>query len=152
MAECRGLAPHARRHALVSTEARLACPVGIPEIFDWPLLAKRQRGGGLADLPSLGFLWGLGFAVLPEKEGFREDQQPAKPLGQKTVIAPVHDASIFHVSFRLNGPRGRSCTCNLPGLSGTPLLIGLHADGLPSRCSERRLMLPVRIALTLNGV
>ena len=30
MAECRGLAPLARGHALVSTEARLACPVGIP--------------------------------------------------------------------------------------------------------------------------
>ena len=25
------------------------------------------------------------------------------------------------------GPRGRICTCNLPGLGGTPLLIGLHA-------------------------
>src|SRR5438552_3429102 len=31
MAECRGLAPLARRHALVSTETRFACPVGIPE-------------------------------------------------------------------------------------------------------------------------
>ena len=30
MAECRGLAPLARRHALVSNEARLACPVDIP--------------------------------------------------------------------------------------------------------------------------
>ena len=30
MAECRGLAPLARGHALVSTEARLACPVDIP--------------------------------------------------------------------------------------------------------------------------
>ena len=30
MAECRGLAPLARRHALISTEARFACPVGIP--------------------------------------------------------------------------------------------------------------------------
>jgi len=30
MAECRGLAPHARRRALVSTEARLARPVDIP--------------------------------------------------------------------------------------------------------------------------
>lgn len=33
MAECRGLAPLALiRHAFVSTEARLACPVGIPEM------------------------------------------------------------------------------------------------------------------------
>jgi len=30
MAECRGLAPLARGHALVSTEARLARPVDIP--------------------------------------------------------------------------------------------------------------------------
>ncbi len=33
MAECRGLAPHALiGHALVSTEARLARPVDIPEM------------------------------------------------------------------------------------------------------------------------
>src|SRR5919197_3629584 len=32
MAECRGLAPLARGHALVSTEARSACPVGIPDL------------------------------------------------------------------------------------------------------------------------
>src|SRR5437867_8218930 len=36
MAECRGLAPLARRHALVSTEARLACPVDIPNWCPWP--------------------------------------------------------------------------------------------------------------------
>ncbi len=40
-----------------------------------------------------------------------------------------------------NGPRGRGCTCNLPVLSGTPLLLGYT-----------RVVLPVRIALTLNGV
>lgn len=32
MAECRGHAPLARRHALVSTEARFAGPVDIPEM------------------------------------------------------------------------------------------------------------------------
>ncbi len=31
MAECRGLAPLARRHALFSKQARFACPAGIPE-------------------------------------------------------------------------------------------------------------------------
>jgi hypothetical protein len=36
MAECRGLAPLARRHALVSTEVRLARPVDIP----WPAKPK----------------------------------------------------------------------------------------------------------------
>src|SRR5438128_11893522 len=35
MAECRGFAPLARRHALVSTEARLACPVDIPNWSAW---------------------------------------------------------------------------------------------------------------------
>ena len=35
MAECRGLAPLARRHALVSTEARSACPVDIPKWSAW---------------------------------------------------------------------------------------------------------------------
>jgi hypothetical protein len=68
MAECRGLAPLALvGHALVSTEARLACPVGIPEMAELELNRAKF------------------------------------------------------------GPRGRICTCNLPGLSGTPLLVGLHA-------------------------
>ena len=35
MAECRGVAPLARRHALVSTEARLARPVDIPNWSAW---------------------------------------------------------------------------------------------------------------------
>ena len=35
LAECRGLAPLARRHALVSTEARSACPVDIPDWSAW---------------------------------------------------------------------------------------------------------------------
>ena len=62
LAECRGLAPLARRHALVSTEARLACPVDIP---DWPAESKLGRAKA--------------------------------------------------------GPRGRTCTCNISVLSGTPL-------------------------------
>src|SRR5881392_2256005 len=35
MAECRGLAPLARRHALVSTEARLTRPVDTPSWSAW---------------------------------------------------------------------------------------------------------------------
>src|SRR5205809_7865731 len=35
MAECRGLAPLARGHALVSTEARFVCPVDIPDWSAW---------------------------------------------------------------------------------------------------------------------
>ena len=155
LAECRGLAPHALiGHALVSIPMHRDSLVRLAfqKWSVWLLLAKSQRGGGLENLLPPYFLWGLGFAVFPEKEGFRKHQQPAKPLGQETVIASVHNASTFHVSFLLNGPRGRICTCNLPGLSGTPLLIGPHAVGSPSRSVERRLVLPVRIALTLNGV
>ena len=85
------------------------------------LLAESQRGGGLQNLLSLSFVRDFGFAVFAEKEGFRKHQQPAKPPGQEAVIASAHDGSTFHVSFLLNGPRGRTCTCNLPGLSGTPL-------------------------------
>jgi hypothetical protein len=86
----------------------------------WLLLAKSQRGEGLDNLLPPGVPRGLG-AVFLEKESFRENEQLAKPLGQETVIAPVHDGSTIHVSFLLNGPRGRTCTCNLSGLSGTPL-------------------------------
>ena len=102
------------------------------------LLAESQRGGGLQDLLSLIFLRDFGFAVFPEKEGFRKHQQPAKPLRQKTVIASAHNGSTFHVSFLLNGPRGRSCTCNLPGLSGMPLRVGLHAVGAHGRACLHR--------------
>jgi hypothetical protein len=45
MAECRGLAPHALiGHALVSTEARLACPVGIPEKLARRAEARQSEG------------------------------------------------------------------------------------------------------------
>ncbi len=43
MAECRGLAPLARRHALVSTEARLARPVDIPNWSAWQDLHLHDR-------------------------------------------------------------------------------------------------------------
>ena len=41
-----------------------------------------------------------------------------------SLNAPLRQYS--STPFRI-GPRGRICTCNLPGLSGTPLLVGLHA-------------------------
>src|ERR1035441_6283659 len=46
MAECRELAPLARRHALVSTEARLACPVDIPKWCPWQDLHLHCRRFG----------------------------------------------------------------------------------------------------------
>jgi hypothetical protein len=94
------------------------------------------------------------------------------------VLAPGRDWAGQKI-----GPRGRTRTCNLSVLSGTSLLIGLHAgtkgmsrdereegEGgylIKSRVSppfhqkalarqpklaERRLVLPVRLALTLCGV
>ena len=45
MAECRGLAPLARRHALVSTEARLARPVDIPKMVGVGRLALPRLFG-----------------------------------------------------------------------------------------------------------
>src|SRR5437762_13632816 len=40
MAECRGIAPHARRHALFSKQARFACPIDIP---NWPAEPKLDK-------------------------------------------------------------------------------------------------------------
>ena len=89
------------------------------------------------NLPLPGFFRGLVLAVLPEKEGFRKYEHPTKPFGQETVIASVHYVSTFHVSFLLNGPRGRICTCNLPGLSGMPLLLGYTRVGAHGRiCTD----------------
>src|SRR5437867_7774414 len=45
MAECRGLAPLARRHALVSTEARHARPVDIPDWSAWGDLHSQGCSG-----------------------------------------------------------------------------------------------------------
>src|SRR5438105_11631559 len=54
MAECRGLAPLARRHALVSTEARLACPVDIPK--NWSARGD-LHSQGCSDLSRTGLLF-----------------------------------------------------------------------------------------------
>ena len=45
MAECRGLAPLARRHALFSKQARFACPVGIPKMVGVGRLALPRLFG-----------------------------------------------------------------------------------------------------------
>src|SRR5436190_14290904 len=45
MAECRGLTPLARRHALVSTEARFARPVDIPNWSAWGDLHSQGCSG-----------------------------------------------------------------------------------------------------------
>src|SRR5438093_12432449 len=50
-------------------------------------------------------------------------------------LAP-RPGSLARLTFQI-GPRGRIRTCNLPGLSGTPLLVGLHAVGAHGRiCTD----------------
>src|SRR3974390_1207291 len=73
--------------------------LAFPKWSTWLLLAKSQRGEGLENLLPPGFLRGLGLAVFSEKESFQKNEHTTKPLGQETVIAPVHDVSTFHVSF-----------------------------------------------------
>src|SRR5882672_3583404 len=46
-------------------------------------------------------------------------------------LAP-RPGSLVRLTFQI-GPRGRTCTCNLSVLSGTSLLIGLHAVGAHGR-------------------
>src|SRR6266481_5862947 len=46
-------------------------------------------------------------------------------------LAP-RPGSLDRWTFQI-GPRGRACTCNLSGLSGTPMLIGLHVIGAHGR-------------------
>src|ERR1035438_8901459 len=46
-------------------------------------------------------------------------------------LAP-RPGSLVRLTFQI-GPRGRTCTCNLSVLSGTSLLIGLHAAGAHGR-------------------
>ena len=83
LAECRGLAPHARRHALVSTEARPACPVDIPNLV-------------------------LAF-------GATNSRSNHKPADRLTGITSAR------FQFRQIGPRGRTRTCTVEGLSFVPL-------------------------------
>src|SRR5208282_6566320 len=50
-------------------------------------------------------------------------------------LAP-RPGSLVRLTFQI-GPRGRTCTCNLSVLSGTSLLIGLHAAGAHGRtCTD----------------
>ncbi len=111
--------PKGLRRMLVFSETLFFREYGKPQAPK-----KNQREEDLKTSSSLSLLRSFGLAVFAEKEAFPKHQQASKPFGQETVIASAHDGSTFHVSFLLNGPRGRTCTCNLPGLSGTPLLLG----------------------------
>src|SRR6266705_4483937 len=60
-------------------------------------------------------------------------------LPEGTHCLANRPGSLDRWTFQI-GPRGRPRTCNLSVLSGTSLLIGLHAVGSPGRSSERRLV------------
>src|SRR5205809_2480935 len=65
MAECRGLAPLARRHALVSTEARFARPVDIPNWSAWGDLHSQ----GCSGLSRTGLLFAINLSYGSKQNG-----------------------------------------------------------------------------------
>jgi hypothetical protein len=77
MAECRGLAPHARRHALVSTEARFACPVGIPNLVGVGRLALPRLFGFESNRSALP---GEPHAGLPSRSSTSKDWSATRDL------------------------------------------------------------------------
>src|SRR5258708_31603443 len=56
---------------------------------------------------------------------------PHPPKRRTHSLAP-RPGSLVRLTFQI-GPRGRTCTCNLSVLSGTSLVIGLHAAGAHGR-------------------
>src|SRR6266851_4250140 len=57
-------------------------------------------------------------------------------LPEGTHCLANRPGSLDRWTFQI-GPRGRTCTYNLSGLSGTSLLIGLHAGGAHGRiCTD----------------
>ena len=78
MAECRGLAPLALiGHALVSTEARLACPVGIPNLVGVGRLALPRLFGFESNRSALP---GEPHAGLPSRSSTSKDWSATRDL------------------------------------------------------------------------
>src|ERR1039457_4944781 len=110
MAECRGLAPLARRHALVSTEARFACPVGIPKWSAWGDLHSQ----GCSGLSRTGLLFpvnhtpvgapGLAPPRLPDSESGPSAIR-VKPHAQLEMVLP---AGISLATWRFEAARSDS--------------------------------------------
>src|SRR5438094_2974055 len=109
MAECRGLAPLARRHALVSTEARFARPVDIP---NWCFGATN--------------LW------FNPPASLSPDRNRKRPIPIQTKWCPWQDLHLHGRRFELRasalgytgdaiGAHGRICTDTLRVLSAPSL-------------------------------
>ena len=95
MAECRGLAPLARRHALVSIPTRR------DSLVPWA------------------FQISIVIVVLLVLVIGKNSRTRTRTTTRGKI-----------------GPRGRTCTCNLSGLSGMSLLVGLHAGKIGNRQSQ----------------
>src|SRR6059036_260823 len=60
----------------------------------------------------------------------------ATSSNRRTHSLAPRPGPLVRLTFQI-GPRGRTCTCNLSVLSGTSLLIGLHAVGAHGRiCTD----------------
>ena len=116
LAECRGLAPLARRHALVSTEARSALPVDIPNWCPWPDSQRHCRRFELR-ASALGYPGCL--------------RRATSGAHGRICTDTVRVLSVLSLRWATWADRAgqlvprRICTLNLPVLSGAPLLVGL---------------------------
>ena len=129
MAECRGLAPLARRHALVSTEARLACPVDIPNWSAWGDLHSQ----GYSILSRIGLLFPVNHTpvgdpgLAPGRLGdfkspgsaFPAEASRREMVGMKGIAPPrLPDSESGPSAIRVEphaheiGAPGRTLTCN----------------------------------------
>ena len=94
MAECRGLAPLARRHTLVSTEARSARPVDIPNWSAWGDLHSQ----GCSILSRTGLLFPLKpvAAKLVGMKGIAPPRLPDSESGPSAIRVKPHAHRNWH--------------------------------------------------------
>src|SRR5213593_4807368 len=97
MAECRGLAPLARGHALVSNEARFACPVDIPDWSAWGNLHSQ----GCSILSRTGLLFPINHTPLGD---------PGLATGRLGDFESPGSAVPAEASRREIGGHGGTCT------------------------------------------
>src|SRR6266545_4647300 len=125
MAECRGLAPLARSHALVSTEARLARPVDIPNWSAWGDLHSQ----GCSILSRTGLLFPINHTpacraiARRAKVGRRPGTCTRKArrfLSRRGLLFPLKPVAVKWWAWRVLHPQGYQI------LSLDPLLFGFN--------------------------
>src|SRR5213592_3380954 len=129
MAECRGIAPHARRHALFSKQARSACPIDIP---NWPAEPKLDRATvGPRGRTRTCTLEGLSFVPLhwatrgwcPRSDSHRYCARFKCAVSALDYVGKL----VPREGFPLWWP----CASTLSVLSGASLVVGLTRRKLP---------------------